>query len=899
MATKRMQLLRLLLTALLSLSFWTGVEALQCYSCSAESCSKLATAGATTTCANADDVCFSRFDATNLLATERGCLTAAAAPTACTGPDCVTCVSPDLCNDAGSPQHRCLVCSSLTSAECVTDPSSLVAAQCPMATGVDLTAAQCYNRVIGTVTERGCITSQRTVDECGGIGCATCTGPGCNAAEFPAGRQQCVACDGATCNSEASTTVTCDDPYDTCATVQRSNGNVMKSCEKAMTSADVAYCLANPAQCAFCGNRLCNGVPFDATTQRRCYRCDGTGCLKSAAQLTLCRLFDDDCYSSFTGFNPSRRGCVSELTAEEAVQCRAGGVPDSPCEVCSGSECNLQARSDHRCLSCSSVKDAACVNPTAGALQPVQCPAPSTELLADGQCLTRIVGTVTERGCISGEADLVACGEDGRYCATCGIENDGAGCNSKLFPSDRRRCTVGTEANAYCPDPWDDCVQLLQSGTRKRTCRSLLTETERSFCAANSNRCRFCGTDGCNAAEITFDYVECLSCDSGTDVRCATNPAALGTFERCATCASAIVTVDGKPITRRGCLASMPPEVSQVCPTTGSTACQRCSTNRCNTGNFPSARLQCYRCTSPPCVSHQDIRLEYCPQYTANDACIVQTSTDGQLLRLDCRSALSESEQATCLSPNPAGLCQMCGTAGCNDPATFGTSSSCVQCRSSLNPLCQEQALQIAAEPCADPANAACYTRLTAVGTLTSLTERGCLSDLAGTERDKCARGEDCIVCRSGRSGNCNTVQYPVAPITCFQCDSRTDGASCQAAQTAQQAPTCPQYDVANKCYTIVHSDGDTVRKCSTAAKEVECAGIGTCEVCLFRGCNSKPFSAIVVTPPPDPTTTPPPNGGAVTGGLTIPWLTWLLGALLCGASTGAGLLGHSGLHFL
>uniref|UniRef100_A0A2M4DFB8 Putative secreted protein n=1 Tax=Anopheles darlingi TaxID=43151 RepID=A0A2M4DFB8_ANODA len=42
-----------------------ATQALECYSCSGEDCAKVATVGATTVCPNTDDVCYSRFDATN------------------------------------------------------------------------------------------------------------------------------------------------------------------------------------------------------------------------------------------------------------------------------------------------------------------------------------------------------------------------------------------------------------------------------------------------------------------------------------------------------------------------------------------------------------------------------------------------------------------------------------------------------------------------------------------------------------------------------------------------------------------------------------------------------------------------------------------------------------------
>uniref|UniRef100_A0A182NHN4 DUF753 domain-containing protein n=1 Tax=Anopheles dirus TaxID=7168 RepID=A0A182NHN4_9DIPT len=850
----------LVLAAFVSVWSCVAVDAKECYSCSGEGCVRPSTAGTTTDCANANDLCYTKYDATSLLPIERGCLVLDAVAT-CTGETCVYCDTADLCNEVSSPNHRCAVCSSLADPNCLSDPSALSNVQCPAPSNVDLTAAQCYSRVIGAATERGCITSQTDVDSCAGLDCATCVGSGCNRIEFPANRIQCVQCDDAgICNTDTTSTVYCADVDDVCVTMRRANGNTLKSCRMAMAAADAAFCAANPTQCNICGKKLCNTAAFSAAAAgKSCYQCDGTGCIRSSVHIATCERTDDDCFSMFTGFNPSRRGCTSELSRVELAACTG---PE--CAICSEPECNLQSRSDHRCAHCSTVNDASCIAPASGALAAVQCPAPTTDV-SDAQCLTKIVGdAATERGCISDASDLLSCAEDGHNCATCNIEREGEGCNKALFPSDRRRCTIGTTANSYCPNPWDDCVQLLQSGTRKRTCRSSLTDLERSFCASTSNRCSFCSSDNCNAAEVNFDYVECLSCDSATDVRCTTNPAALTTFDRCASCATAVITSGGKTTTRRGCLASLPADVSAQCSATATAGatCQRCSTNHCNVANFPADRLRCYRCTQPPCISHQDVVLEYCPEYRAGDSCLLQTDTAEQLLRLDCRSSLTDTELSTC-----AGRCQTCSTSGCNDPAAYGTSGSCVQCRSSLNALCRAQATQVAPEPCTNPANVACYSRL-----VDGVTERGCMSDLAASEQSACTRGENCLVCGS-RTENCNTVQYPVAPIACFQCDSRTDGATCKAAQTGT-ATECPTYDAANKCYTIVQSNGDTVRKCSTLAREVECAAATACEVCLFRGCNSKDSVAVGVTEAPVQTTTPGPSGKAGTacasGVLTI-----------------------------
>ena len=72
----------------------------------------------------------------------------------------------------------------------------------------------------------------------------------------------------------------------------------------------------------------------------------------------------------------------------------------------------------------------------------------------DNQTISQI-GTVTERGCLGSATDADGC-DPAENCGTCA----GSGCNTALFPADRRKCVVGSSANQYCPDPWDDCVQI-------------------------------------------------------------------------------------------------------------------------------------------------------------------------------------------------------------------------------------------------------------------------------------------------------------------------------------------------------------------------------------------------------------------------------------------------------
>lgn len=76
------------------------------------------------------------------------------------------------------------------------------------------------------------------------------------------------------------------------------------------------------------------------------------------------------------------------------------------------------------------------------------------------------IGTVTERGCLGSATDAELC-DPTKNCEKCAVQ-DGSACNSVVFPADRRKCVVGTLANQYCPNPWDNCVQIASSTTGGR-----------------------------------------------------------------------------------------------------------------------------------------------------------------------------------------------------------------------------------------------------------------------------------------------------------------------------------------------------------------------------------------------------------------------------------------------
>lgn len=981
-----------------------AAEARSCYSCSEDACVNGVDLGGRVNCTNLQDSCYTKFD--GYLPIRRGCVLDLPPAEQCSGSACETCSS-DYCNVLGASSHKCVICSSVLDDKCISDPGSLEYVQCG-APSMDVKDAQCYSRVIGSVTERDCVQSTSDLDVCDGTQCSTCTGQGCNNGEFPVDRQKCATCSSQSCNSFAITSY-CNVPNDSCVTAKKNDGTYLKACEQSMSDLDRQFCLTNPSECRFCTQYECNKNEIDLQAPgQRCYTCQDTDCLHSSLHIGTCHNIDDKCFTIFDGFNPVHRGCRSTLTAQDAVVCDNAGNLD--CSLCTDDLCNLQGREDHLCAYCSSVVDENCVVPT-DQISKVQCPAPTTEVTADAQCYTRVTGIVTERGCLGSATDADQC-DPTKNCETCAIQNGNA-CNTALFPADRRKCVVGTQADQYCPNPWDNCAQIASSitgGSNVKKCQSSMSADEVSFCKANSNKCDFCAGDNCNQEEVVFDYLECLSCNSQNDLSCTANPTSL---TKVAYCSSACVTLltnnsQGQQILQRGCLMDLSPEDADQCVNHNSTnsnaMCTTCSSNRCNNANYPEDRLACFTCSVGSCFSHDSIKLEYCPNYRKGDNCFAQSNSTGMLLRMGCLSSLSTTDQTDCkATPN---LCRMCDSSGCNDPVKHANSGSCVQCDSLLDVACVGRASTMDAEPCNDPLNTQCFTRL--VGGLTIT--RGCLSDLDSTEKDRCARGQNCTTCDSStgkcnvdiypsnrlecfechqtlclshdtitleycpifsttdrcmmltdtsgfpirlgcnstlssaeknfcktnpqqcfygsksKSNNpniilnsnkcvqcssayepdcmgdttlfealpcndptntrcysrfvdgkttergclqdldsssktqclqgtncavcssriekCNSKEYPMDQIKCYQCDS-TKNATCKNALSGNAAH-CPTYNSQNRCYILVQKNGDTVRKCSTQPRNVECAGAEQCEVCHFSKCNGRISTAVM-----------------------------------------------------
>ena len=122
----------------------------------------------------------------------------------------------------------------------------------------------------------------------------------------------------------------------------------------------------------------------------------------------------------------TRRGCVTDLTKEDALDCSNGEF----CKKCKANLCN-DRQEIVACFVCRSDEDPECVDQQSSHSSMKVCP------LYTDSCRKFVVPTtrITERGC-SGETENVACSPTTINCKEC----QGKLCNDGIIPGDRQRC---------------------------------------------------------------------------------------------------------------------------------------------------------------------------------------------------------------------------------------------------------------------------------------------------------------------------------------------------------------------------------------------------------------------------------------------------------------------------
>lgn len=404
-----------------------------CNSTQSASCIRSPGAFAVQTCRQYDDVCYAH--AVDDVVT-RGCLAAAPAAVRETCETnaalCETCPGPG-CNSKLVDGEFCMRCDSRVDANCHANLDHTLRVQCPLA----VTQRGCYRQeVAGGHVLRGCVADFNATEAAScaadGTKCKTCIGNDCNAkVQF----QQCKVCNSTenlSCIRNAAAvsvgTVLCERYTDECVT-HVADDVIVRGCAAEQSAAVQADCRSNPDLCEKCTGEACNAKIVDGEF---CLTCDSTTDPNCRLQMSIgmrtqCSLAVAPlgCFHRVNEQNGVvRRGCISDLSADEKAECRADGAN---CKICRGNDCN-QRPDFPRCLACDSNTDPNCAaarNGTTAAI--IATTADCAEYTDD--CYTHLNGSHVRRGCVL-EAEHVAdirseCARDERNCRLC----RGANCN--------------------------------------------------------------------------------------------------------------------------------------------------------------------------------------------------------------------------------------------------------------------------------------------------------------------------------------------------------------------------------------------------------------------------------------------------------------------------------------
>ncbi|XP_055920210.1 uncharacterized protein LOC129951882 [Eupeodes corollae] len=169
-----------------------------------------------------------------------------------------------------------------------------------------------------------------------------------------------------------------------------------------------------------------------------------------------------------------------------------------------------------------------------------------------------------------------------------------------------------------------------------------------------------------------------------------------------------------------------------------------------------SAPLSCVTCEGIGCLRTSLVKTEAC--LDPLDICV--TIFDGfEVVRKGCSLQIPVELRKKC---NNNGIeCHKCNENGCN---TWGRDDyRCIECDSSRNADCKNNAANIAPIRCKSPTspNSYCYVR-----TENNQTKRGCA--LSVKEQQDCFKSANCMLCLAGDMKACNSVNFTAGSSRAF-----------------------------------------------------------------------------------------------------------------------------------
>uniref|UniRef100_A0A8D8BBK3 (northern house mosquito) hypothetical protein n=1 Tax=Culex pipiens TaxID=7175 RepID=A0A8D8BBK3_CULPI len=685
---------------------------------------------------------------------------------------------------------------------------------------------------------RGCTADENTCSDNDGTKCKKCND------EIPAG---CNSFKWLQCHKCATTDATCSDAKvgtgSFCTTFKTNDrcyerfvaDKVERGCQSEVEPSTDDVC-QNNEHCKPCDENNCNsdeGRMFQVT---KCVQCDtsvdNTGtCLDGTLAASNCaNPSDGKCFSKILDDGSLKRGCHSELTAQEVTACT-----DTKCAICTEDNgCNKGIFPADRlqCHQCKKADSASCSDELTTEVNSKIC----SIYQADDKCYSRVKADQSfDRGC---QSDLPDNEKSCNGLANC-FECDGTNCNSlseqtltestkcQRCTSDDAECLAGTAPAKSCGQTGDSCfVRINNDGKLERDCLSTLkTDEEKVKCNSDTDKtCIACTEAGCNNQK----WLKCHKCDGdackaaqpGEGKHCTNYKESDKCYER---------FLDGTEV-ERGCESDLDPATENVC--VANQQCKTCDVDSCN--NDVSTAFQETKCVQ--CKSSEDADGSCLKGTKAEEICAVPDGKcysriiAGGVLERGCRSALTAQEQTACTGEQ----CNLCGDVGCNKGVFPENRLLCYQCQSTDDASCSNELTGDAKAGLCKiwKADDKCYSRVTAALNF----ERGCQSDL-GDNANVCDALNDCLEC-DGKNCNSLSEQKLKNRAKCLKCDS--EDTSCVDATSEIVSANCD--NVEDSCFVRVNN-GKLERNCLQTLSEADqgkCKDTNdqSCVTCSAQGCN-------------------------------------------------------------
>ncbi|KAI8035903.1 hypothetical protein M5D96_011334 [Drosophila gunungcola] len=680
--------------------------------------------------------------------------------------------------------------------------------------------------------------------------CTACTGSLCNGDDVIANPLECYTCKDPLCEDPAIAKCVAYRKEDQCYLAYDNADVVAMGCASDFETQVIKELVAQQ-RLLLCSGQKCNEYSLtpDPNTCLHCSSAEDPRCATNPNQLLttdICaKLPYTQCVTQIDSRGNTIRGCLSSLAGGDFYECLTGD--GELCDTCTGDRCNdlsVFPTDRRKCYQCDSSSDPNCAtSPTS--LTSTVCPI----YTQDESCVTTLSDGITHRGCSSS----LTCA-DPSDASTCRVCSTADGCNTvnlerigeegmpgawqdvpvKCFTCSGAGCASGGGTLTECSG-YDNCVTVFDAtgAVSQRGCSEPVFESS-TYCDENPGSCPRCNSNGCNTADSSASYVECIVCDSSKDSKCVSSPTQITKTRQCnERCVSAFLplygeTEDPSYALIRNCYDDLEKEDRDACTAGSKRFCATCEGAKCNSEDLVASRQSCLVCQGDEC---QKPVASSCANYRENDECYIQFDEERSVSSLGCLSELSH-EDIYLLRRSKRLL--TCSDSDCNTIESVPDTQSCTLCSSRTEANCAISPSSVTSSTnCALGGFPECYSRVLDDGS----TERGCTSSLEDDEFLSCYNGTS-ATCSSCQGSDCNQQVYPSNRRTCHVCNSETD-ANCAANPSSLSA--CYLYDEEDECVTNLRN-GVTYRNC---ASSLSCeADAKTCVYCDSDGCNQVDLAA-------------------------------------------------------